>query len=314
MEDSEGGKKCPSCGGPIQEAWRICPVCETSLQQLICPICGASVQENWKRCPYCEAALLCSACKRRIPPGHEQCPHCRPQKLEPTLIEEPVTGIVLAHIAGNRFSMGDAFGDGSENERPVHPVKVSPFYLAIYPVTQKIWGRLMDRNPSRYVGDDLPVESVSWFDAQEFLTRLQGKSPLQGTFNLPTEAQWEYAARSGGKSERYAGGDDLDALGWFADNCDGKPQPVGKKRPNGLRLFDMSGNVWEWCADVFRDDAYSRHAAEDPVENRSGEERVLRGGAFHLDAWSARTMRRFSLNPEFCGPAVGFRVSFQPEP
>ncbi|WP_051328461.1 SUMF1/EgtB/PvdO family nonheme iron enzyme [Desulfatirhabdium butyrativorans] len=312
MEDRVSRKNCPSCGEPVEDGWRICPVCEADLRGLACPKCGKAVRENWKRCPYCETALFCSTCNKRIPAGHERCPECRPTEPEAILIE-PVTELVFIRIPGGTFSMGDVFGDGLENERPVHSVKLAPFCLSVCPVAQRAWGRVMDRNPSRFVGDDLPVESVSWFDAQEFLTRLQEKSPLKARFNLPTEAQWEYAARSGGRPERHAGGDDLDLLGWYADNCDGKPQPVGKKRPNGLGLHDMSGNVWEWCADVFRDDAYSRHAAEDPVETRSGEERVLRGGAFHLDAWSARTMRRFSLNPEFCGPAVGFRVALQPE-
>jgi len=309
MEDRVSRKKCPSCGEPVEEGWRICPVCEADLRGLICPVCGKAVRENWKRCPYCEAALFCSGCNKRIPPGHEHCPECHPAAQEAILIE-PVTELIFVRIPGGTFSMGDIFGDGSENERPVHSVTLSTCYLSVHPVTQQAWGRVMDRNPSRYVGEDLPVESVSWFDAQEFLTRLQEKSPLQGTYNLPTEAQWEYAARSGGRPERHAGGDDLDALGWYADNCDGKPQPVGKKRPNGFGLYDMSGNVWEWCADVFHADAYARHATEDPVEARRGEERVLRGGAFHLDAWSARTVRRFSLNPEFCGPAVGFRIIF----
>ena len=307
MQDNRERRQCPSCGEPIEEGWRICPVCESDLRGWVCPVCGKAVRENWKRCPYCEAVLLCSGCGKRIPAGHKGCPQCRPEAQEAILIE-PVTELVFVRIPGGTFSMGDVFGDGSENEQPVHSVKLSSFYLSACPVTQKAWDRVMDRNPSRYAGEDLPVESVSWFDAQEFLTRLQEKTSLNVTVNLPTEAQWEYAARSGGKPERYAGGDDLDALGWYADNGDGKPQPVGQKRPNGLGLYDMSGNVWEWCADVFHADAYGRHAAEDPVETRAGEERVLRGGAFHLDAWSARTMRRFSLNPEFCGPAVGFRI------
>jgi len=221
---------------------------------------------------------------------------------------EPVTGMTFVFVHGGTFSMGDTVGDGIQDEQPVHEVSLSPFYMAIYPVTQLQWKMLMDENPSASVGDQQPVEQVSFNDAMIFIDRLNAASPKGMKFDLPSEAQWEYAARSGGLNELYAGGSDPDTVAWFENNSDGSPAPVGTRLPNGLGLYDMSGNVWEWCRDIYIASAYKQHAKVDPVYTTGGRDRVIRGGGWHLDAWSARCSRRLAFDPELFGPALGFRL------
>jgi formylglycine-generating enzyme required for sulfatase activity len=126
---------------------------------------------------------------------------------------------------------------------------VDGFWIGKYEVTQIEWQRVMGNNLSDFKGDRNPVEEVSWNDAQEFIKRLNAKG--NGMFRLPTEAEWEYAARSGGKDEKYAGGDGVERVAWYRSNSRGKTHPVGTKAPNCLGLYDMSGNVWEWCQDWY---------------------------------------------------------------
>ena len=221
---------------------------------------------------------------------------------------EPVTGMTFVFIHGGTFSMGDTVGDGIQDEQPVHEVSLSPFYMAIYPVTQLQWKMLMDENPSASVGDQQPVEQVSFNNAMIFIDRLNAATPKEMKFDLPSEAQWEYAARSGGLDELYAGGSDPETIAWFENNSDGRPAPVGTRLPNGLGLYDMSGNVWEWCRDIYIASAYKQHAKVDPVCTKGGRDRVIRGGGWHLDAWSARCSRRLAFDPELFGPALGFRL------
>ncbi len=221
---------------------------------------------------------------------------------------DPITGMNFVWVPGNTFSMGDTFDDGVEDEKPVHEVTLSDFYMATCPVTQAQWKCLMPENPSSFVGDDHPVEQVTLSDVQAFIDKLNAASKSGLHFNLPSEAQWEYAARSGGMNEWYAGGQDLEAVAWFADNSRGGTAPVANKTPNGLGLYDMSGNVWEWCRDLYHPQAYQRHSKIDPVCTNGDTDRVIRGGGWHLDAWSARCSRRFRFDPELFGPALGFRV------
>ena len=221
---------------------------------------------------------------------------------------DPITGMNFVWVPGNTFSMGDTFDEGVEDEKPVHEVTLSDFYMATCPVTQAQWKCLMAENPSSFVGDDHPVEQVTLSDVQAFIDKLNAASKSGLHFNLPSEAQWEYAARSGGKNELYAGGQDPEAVAWFDENSSGGTAPVANKAPNGLGLYDMSGNVWEWCRDLYHSDAYRRHSKNDPVCTAGDTDRVIRGGSWNLDAWSARCSRRFRFDPELFGPALGFRV------
>jgi formylglycine-generating enzyme required for sulfatase activity len=158
-------------------------------------------------------------------------------------------------------------------------------------------------------GGRYPVEQVSWRDANEFIQRLNGLTVGAGPFRLPTEEEWEYAARSGGKKERYAGGDDIDSLAWYAENSGGSTQPVGLKAPNGLGLFDMSGNVWEWCQDLYSPGSGAARRRERPLQTKAACDRVIRGGSWNLDAWSARCSRRFGFAEDYFGAGLGFRLA-----
>ena len=304
--------QCPNCGEPIKTDWKICPACEFRLIGLTCPLCGRKVKENWKRCPECEARLMCGSCGRRLPSGSRDCTYCKSQpsggkETAPVLIDS-VTGMELVRVPGGIFMMGDTFGDGIENEVPVHEVELNPFYIGRYPVTQAQWLRVMPANPSSFQGENHPVELVSRFDVLNFLQQHATIASDRTPYRLPTEAEWEYAARSGGRHEKYAGGDRADSLAWFAENSDGKTCPVGLKQPNGLGIYDMSGNVWEWCQDVFDENAYAGHTRSNPVVAGNGPDRVIRGGSFNLDEWSLRCARRFGFPADFCGPGLGFRL------
>ncbi len=221
---------------------------------------------------------------------------------------DPITGMTFVFVPGGTFFMGDTFNEGVEDEKPVHEVTLAPFFMAICPVTQAQWKMLMPENPSAFAGDDHPVEQVTLADVMAFIDKLNLTSPSGLRFDLPTEAQWEYAARSAGKDEIYAGGQDPERVAWFEDNTSGRTAPVAKKAPNGLGLYDLSGNVWEWCRDAYQPEAYRRHEKSEPVCSRGGSDRVIRGGSWNLDAWSARCSRRFRFDPELFGPALGFRL------
>jgi formylglycine-generating enzyme required for sulfatase activity len=214
-------------------------------------------------------------------------------------------------VPAGTFQMGDLHGDGWDNETPQREVRIEGFYLAKHPVTQGQWEKVMGENPSMFrKGDHYPVEQVSWLDANRFIQRLNELSSATNPLRLPTEAEWEYAARSGGKRELYAGGDDIDSLAWCSENSQGSTQPVGLKAPNGLGFFDMSGNVWEWCGDIYVSGALP--AA--PLQGRLAEknevrERVIRGGSWNLDAWSARCSRRFGFREDYFGAGLGFRLA-----
>lgn len=303
---------CAQCGELISPSWRICPVCETRLNAPTCPQCGRDVQNNWRRCPECEALLLCPQCGARMLPGRGSCQQC--QERQPMdrqslpLVKDPVCGIEFVLVRGGTYAMGDTLDQGSKNEQPVHKVTLDDFYLSRFPVTQAQWSILMKDNPSEYRHADHPVEQVTWSDAGEFARKLSQAAKMNAHFTLPAEAQWEYAARSGGRDDLYAGGDDIDAVAWFEDNSRGSTQPVGKKKPNGLGLYDMSGNVWEWCRDTYQADAYGCHDHHNPVIESSSPDRVIRGGSWNLDAWSARCARRFNFCADFHGPGLGFRL------
>jgi formylglycine-generating enzyme required for sulfatase activity len=213
----------------------------------------------------------------------------------------------LVRVPAGTFEMGDLFGDGWDNETPPRPVQVDAFYLGRTPVTQAQWEALMGANPSLYQkGGAHPVEQVSWTDVNEFLKRLNAATPGGSRYRLPGEAEWEYAARSGGKKELYAGGDRIDLVAWTAETSQGSTRPVGQKQPNGLGLYDMSGNVWEWCRDV-----YVPNAAAGAARRPGGAitERVIRGGSWSLDDWSARCSRRFGFPEDYFGAGLGFRVA-----
>ena len=209
--------------------------------------------------------------------------------------------------------MGDLFDDGLETEKPLHRVRLNKFFISKYPITQKQWTIVMPDNTSRFQGENQPVEQISWDQVQIFIKRISKFISDEYTVDLPTEAQWEYAARSGGRNEIYAGSADAEQVAWYDDNSFGNTHPVGMKAPNGLGIHDMSGNVWEWCRDYFQTDAYQHHDLENPVIIRKGRDRVIRGGSWNVDSWSVRCARRYHLSRDLYGPGLGFRLVLNPK-
>lgn len=213
-----------------------------------------------------------------------------------------------------------SFNMGGANEKPVHKVTITkPFYLGTYEVTQDQWEAVMGDNPSQFKGAKYPVEQVSWDDCQKFLFKLNENSGGQGgKFVLPTEAQWEYACRAGSTTQ-YCFGDDEARLGdyaWYDKNSDrvgNKTRPVGEKAPNAWGLYDMHGNVWEWCADWYGDNYYSKSPADDPSGSTTGTGRVTRGGGWLDPARRCRSAVRGSGESGRRLVYLGLRVARVPE-
>jgi formylglycine-generating enzyme required for sulfatase activity len=217
----------------------------------------------------------------------------------------------MVRIPGGCYEMGDFLGIGEDNEKPKHQVCVKTFLIGKYPVSQMEWIQAMGGNPSAYrdCGGSCPVENVSWNDIQEYLRRLNSRGGAK--YRLPTEAEWEYAARSGGKVEAWAGTNDateLAAYAWFIENASFQTHPVGGKKPNGLGLYDMTGNVWEWTSDRYSASYYANSPKQDPTGPAAGNLRVLRGGYWGDPDQLMRTTRRIALPPNARGPGYGVRL------
>ncbi len=223
---------------------------------------------------------------------------------------EPETGMEFVYVPGGTFEMGDLFGDGHSSEKPVHTVRLDPYYIGKYPVTQGQWKKVTGENPSLFKkGDDYPVEMISWDDAKAFIKKRGNMNGGKFRLCLPTEAQWEYAARSGGKRERYSGGDKVEDVAWYSENSGESTHPVGLKKPNGLGIYDMSGNVMEWCEDIYGEHAYKKHGSGNPIYAGGGFRRVLRGGSWHNGPAYARCSHRYDYSPGYRNVYVGFRLA-----
>jgi formylglycine-generating enzyme required for sulfatase activity len=211
----------------------------------------------------------------------------------------------MKYIRGGTFQMGS--NDGESDEKPVHSVSVSSFSMSKYEVTQKQWTDIMGTNPSHFKGcDNCPVENVSWNDIQGFIRKLNGQTGKN--YRLPTEAKWEYAAR-GGQNYKYAGSDNIGSVVWYNSNSGGKTHPVGQKSANGYGLYDMSGNVWEWCQDTWHSD-YSGAPTNGRAWTSGGNSasRVLRGGSWNGDSGICRAVYRLSRTPSNRDFNFGFRL------
>lgn len=181
----------------------------------------------------------------------------------------------MVYVEGGTFMMG-ANGKATSFEKPLHQVTLSSFSIGRYEVTQEEWQAVMDSNPSGFFGPRRPVDNVSWDDCQGFIRKLNAMTGKQ--FRLPTEAEWEYASRGGNRSRgyKYSGSNDLNSVAWYDENSGRVTHEIGTKIPNELGLYDMSGNVWEWCQDWYGD--YSSSAQTNPTGPSSGSDRVFRGG------------------------------------
>jgi formylglycine-generating enzyme required for sulfatase activity len=225
---------------------------------------------------------------------------------------DPLKPMEMVLVKGSCYKMGDTFGDGEEDEQPVHEVCVKDFYLGKYLVTQMQWTGPMGTNPSRgsTCGMTCPVENVTWDDVQEFIRRLSERA--RKNYRLPTEAEWEYAARSGGAKEKWAGTSDEKALGdyaWFYPNSGFSGHPVGLKKPNGLGLYDMTGNVWEWMSDYYDEGYYAKSPQDEPKGPVSGRAHSLRGGYWGDLSSFVRVARRIGLDPTARAAGYGVRLA-----
>jgi formylglycine-generating enzyme required for sulfatase activity len=215
----------------------------------------------------------------------------------------------MVFIEGGTFQMGDVYG--YENEKPVHAVTLSDFYLGKTEVTQAQWRAVMGTDPSYFKNcDQCPVEKISWHDAQEFVKKLNAKTGK--TYRLPTEAEWEYAAR-GGKNQNhtYAGSNTVEEVAWYIENSGDKTHPVGQKKANELGLHDMSGNVYEWCQDWYDVNYYAKCPSDSPKGPNTGFGRVGRGGSWGTIAIFTRVAFRNLDDPFIRGNYMGFRIAKQ---
>ncbi len=216
----------------------------------------------------------------------------------------------MVKVQGGTFQMGATAEQGSDAhsyEKPAHSVTLSNYYIGQTEVTQALWQAVMGSNPSNRKGDNLPVEEVSWNDCQQFITKL---NQLTGRkFRLPTEAEWEYAARGGNKSRgyKYAGSNDLGSVAWYVGNSGSMTHPVGQKQANELGIYDMAGNVWEWCQDWYG--SYSSGAQTNPTGPSSAFNRVYRGGCGYSNARDCRVSIRSIDGPDSRYWNLGLRLA-----
>ena len=225
-----------------------------------------------------------------------------------------VNGVTFTMIGvqGGTFTMGatrEQGGDAWDSEKPAHRVTLSSFSIGQTEVTQELWEAVMGSNPSSFKGPKLPVEQVSWDDCQEFIRKLNALTGQH--FRLPTEAEWEYAARGGSKSQgyKYSGSNNLDDVAWYESNSGDKTHNVATKRANELGIYDMSGNVYEWCQDRYGEDYYSISPSSNPMGPASGSDRVYRGGCWYYGARPCRVADRDGNDAGLRSNYLGFRLA-----
>lgn len=228
----------------------------------------------------------------------------------PEMLTVKGVNYAMARVDGGTFTMGgtsEHFGDVQADERPVHSVTLSTYYIGKTEVTQALWKAVMGSNPSTVKGANLPVTDVSWDDCQRFISRLNSLTGMK--FRLPTEAEWEYACRGGNKSRnyKYAGSALSDGVAWYESNSGDGTHPVGTKKANELGIHDMAGNVWEWCADWYG--RYSSVASVNPKGPQSGDSRVFRGGSWFSEAADCRAACRDKSAPTYSSGTLGFRLA-----
>jgi formylglycine-generating enzyme required for sulfatase activity len=214
----------------------------------------------------------------------------------------------MVFVQGGSFMMGSV----RENESPIHEVFVDDFYIGAYEITQKEWLSVMDTNPSKFRGEINPVENVSWIDIQEYIRKLNAGTGRK--YRLPTEAEWEYAAHGGmfvsSWEYRFSGSNVLGQVGWYGDNSEMTTHPVGQKLPNALGIYDMSGNVYEYCSDWYAENYYSVSPEKNPTGPEIGKYRVVRGGSWRFHANASRCTSRYNYySTDSKCDYIGFRLA-----
>lgn len=223
----------------------------------------------------------------------------------------------MVYVDGGSFSMGATpdqwTPDVHEDEMPVHFVTLSSYYIGMHEVTQKQWVTVMGYNPSNWNGENMPVEQVSWDEVQEFILRLNAMTGKN--YRLPTEAEWEFAARGGNRTRgyKYSGSNSFDAIAWYRDNSGGKPHPVCTRGANELGIYDMCGNVLEWCSDRYEKNYYSYSPTKNPDGAAAGPYRVFRGTSWSNQLKSGRLSNRSYGEPTEKYNTLGFRLAMDAE-
>ena len=239
---------------------------------------------------------------------------CSPE-VQNASIDFDIDGVTfkMLRVEGGTFDMKETVSSGFlglSTKEIIQKTTLSDYYIGKTEVTQALWKAVMGNNPSTFKGDNLPVESVSWNDCQKFISKLNSMTGLD--FRLPTEAEWEFAARGGNRSNhyQYSGSDNLDDVAWYGSNSGGETHAVATKNPNELGLYDMSGNVWEWCSDWYG--GYSSSSQSNPKGPSSGSSRVNRGGSWVSNARLCRSSLRGSDAPGRSGDYLGLRLVLVP--
>lgn len=226
----------------------------------------------------------------------------------------PMAGMEFVWLPAGCFNMGCGAwtAECDDDEMPIHKVCVDGFWMGRTEVTQGQWKIIMGSPPPAFLGNQYPVEWVSWYQTQEFFRRLKEYTKWKFELRLPTEAEWEYACRSGGQSEKYAGSSNVAQVAWYRSNSGNALHPVSSKIPNGVGLYDMSGNVAEWCEDTYNRDAFRKHQRDNPVQS-VGAYRMVRGGGFGFSARGVRCGNRYNnFDPGTGYGSVGFRIVRKP--
>ena len=290
--------KCLTCGKIIDN-------CRYGGYHPKCSTCGKIIDD----CQYGGNHPKCSTCGEFI----ENCQYGGNHPSEQELLRERVFSELernMVLVVGGTFKMGATQEQGSEafnEEKPVHQVTLSSFYICKYEVTQELWRAVMGSNPSYFKLDQHPVENVSWEDCQEFIHKLNQLTGKQ--YRLPTEAEWEYAARGGNRphGSKYADYGEVESVAWYKDNSGNTTHPVGTKSSNNLGLYNMSGNVWEWCQDWYG--RYGSKSQTDPTGPSKGTDRVFRGGCWANSAGGCRLSNRNYGAPSSKNNGVGLRLA-----
>lgn len=263
------------------------------------------------------AACLLTACSGKTetasqkPEAEVKASQNGPEAASAKVQTDTVNGFVfeMVRVDGGTFLMGSNDPEAARNEKPVHMVTLSDFSIGKHEVTQGLWKAVMGSSNSHFVGDDRPVENVSWDEAQQFIGKL---NELTGkNYRLPSEAEWEYAARGGNQSKAYSysGSNDINTVGWIFNNSENMTHAAGTKTPNELGIHDMSGNVWEWCQDYFDKGYYSTSPNTNPKGPAKGNFRVFRGGSMHNYSRNCRPTYRGGGNPSSRRNYLGFRLA-----
>lgn len=268
---------------------------------------------------WCPGGVFCEIAQTRLktmpqktekPSKYRMSSIVQEAKISPDQIKITEDSLSLIFIRGGTLAMGCTSEQQgcAADETPVHNVNISDFYIGKYEVTTKLWKQVMGADSGSKYCDDCPVAFVSWLSIQGFLQNLNAKFPGHN-YRLPTEAEWEYAARGGRKSNGYpfAGSNNFDEVAWYKNNSNEDCQPVGRKKANELGLFDMSGNVAEWCSDWYG--KYTLGSQKNPIGAETGLYRVFRGGSVFDGSASCRISNRENRNSNSCTTAIGFRLA-----